>query len=493
MYTRAISLLSFLALANSASAQITLTEIAPPVDLNATFFTGSPAGINPSAIAVEGTTLWVAGFNNQGLVGTTGIVRVDNATTTPAVSTAFAVLTTPGQRGYSGLTVKNTIVGAAFDSGATDLNGIAAYNGTTFAPLWAANTRGICGPGFDPDFNAAGGLTGIGWTTLGAGRRALNDLNSGASYFDLTNGMIIAVTGQPTVWRCMEFDQATGDVYLRMDNFLVKAVRSGTNACAAGVTISGLVTAAGIAGQNVAVLNTNFGTFLLANDRTVATAGQNFFSVVQAFNTNGNATTVQWPGTFTPPTSAGWYDFSYDPASSTLAILDFLNRSVFLFSVGSTQAGTTFCSGDGTGTACPCANSGVAGNGCASSVNPSGANLGSTGVASIGSDSVVLTGSGMPNSSALYFQGTSQQGAGAGTVFGDGLRCAGGTITRLGTKTNVGGGSQYPAAGDPSVSVRGLVSVPGTRTYQIWYRNAAAFCTASTFNLSNGREIVWSL
>jgi len=493
MNTRAISLLSFLALANSASAQITLTEIAPPVNLNTAFFTGSPVGINPSAIAVEGTTLWAAGFNNQGLVGTTGIVRVDNATTTPTVSTPFGVLMTPGERGYTGLTVKNTIVGAAFDSGASDPNGIAAYNGTTLAPLWAANTRGICGPGFDPDFNAAGGLTGIGWTTAGSGRRALNDLNSGASYFNLTDGMIFAVIGQPTVWRCMEFDQASGDVYLRMDNFLVKGVRSGTNASAPGVTIGGLVTAAGIAGQNVAVLNTNFGTYLMANDRTATAAGQNFFSVVRFLDTNGNAATVQWPGTFTPPTSVGWYDFSYDPASSTLAILDFGNRSVFLFSVDSTQVGMTVCPGDGSGTACPCANSGVAGNGCASSVNPSGANLASTGFASISSDTVVLAGSGMPNSSALYFQGTSQQSGGAGSVFGDGLRCAGGSTIRLSTKSNVGGGSQYPAAGDPSVSVRGLVSVPGVRTYQVWYRNAAAFCTVSTFNLTNGREIVWSI
>ncbi|MEY2806172.1 MAG: hypothetical protein RIR65_589, partial [Planctomycetota bacterium] len=33
---------------------------------------------------------------------------------------------------------------------------------------------------------------------------------------------------------------------------------------------------------------------------------------------------------------------------------------------------------------------------------------------------------------------------------------------------------------------------PGTRTYQAWYRNAAAFCTPSGFNLGNGLEIVWA-
>ena len=49
-----------------------------------------------------------------------------------------------------------------------------------------------------------------------------------------------------------------------------------------------------------------------------------------------------------------------------------------------------------------------------------------------------------------------------------------------------------PVAGDPSLSAGGLVSTPGTRTYQAWYRNAAPFCTAATFNLTNGVEIVWT-
>jgi hypothetical protein len=152
---------------------------------------------------------------------------------------------------------------------------------------------------------------------------------------------------------------------------------------------------------------------------------------------------------------------------------------------------TPFCFGDGTGTACPCANSGAAGNGCASSINANGANLTTSGSPSLANDTLVLLGSGMPDSSALYFQGTLQAGGGLGVAFGDGLRCAAGTIVRLKTVTNVGGASQYPQAGDPSVSVKGMVAAPGIRTYQVWYRNAAAFCTTSTFNLTNGVEVNW--
>ncbi len=151
-----------------------------------------------------------------------------------------------------------------------------------------------------------------------------------------------------------------------------------------------------------------------------------------------------------------------------------------------------FCFGDGSGTACPCGNSGAAGNGCANSLNPNGANLAATGTPSIAADTLALVGTGMGNSSALYFQGTTQVGGGAGGVFGDGLRCAGGSVIRLGTETNSGGASQYPTGANPSVSVRGGITAAGTvRYYQCWYRNAAVFCTSSTYNLTNGLTVTW--
>jgi hypothetical protein len=160
---------------------------------------------------------------------------------------------------------------------------------------------------------------------------------------------------------------------------------------------------------------------------------------------------------------------------------------------GALAVGTAFCFGDGSGTACPCGNAGAAGQGCANSINPSGARLAAFGGASIATDSVQLRGSDMPNAAALYFQGTAQSSGGLGSTFGDGLRCAAGTIVRLGTKTNAAGTSRYPETGDASISVRGLVTTPGTRTYQVWYRNSASFCTPATFNLSNGVQIAWGL
>jgi hypothetical protein len=156
-----------------------------------------------------------------------------------------------------------------------------------------------------------------------------------------------------------------------------------------------------------------------------------------------------------------------------------------------TNSGTAFCFGDGSSTTCPCGNAGAIGNGCASSVNPAGARLAATGVPSIAQDTLTVTGTGMPNSSALYFQGTTQTNGGLGSVFGDGLRCAGGSIVRLKSKLNAGGSSAYPTGSDQPISLRGGDSAGDVRTYQCWYRNAAAFCTSSTFNLTNGIQTVW--
>jgi hypothetical protein len=155
------------------------------------------------------------------------------------------------------------------------------------------------------------------------------------------------------------------------------------------------------------------------------------------------------------------------------------------------STGTPICPGDGTGTACPCANSGAAWHGCANSVNANGGLLAATGNASVSADTLVVTGSGMPNAAVLYFQGTQTVGGGAGTVFGDGLRCAQAIVIRLGSKINAGGASHYPESGDATISVRGVDAPGDVRFYQAWYRNAAAFCTPSTFNLTNGLQVTW--
>lgn len=151
-----------------------------------------------------------------------------------------------------------------------------------------------------------------------------------------------------------------------------------------------------------------------------------------------------------------------------------------------------YCFGDGSFGACPCANESGAGlgEGCRSSLGH-GATLVDTGIASLASDTLVLNGAGMTNANALYLQGSLVTTNPAGQL-GDGLLCMNGSIIRLGSKANVAGASHYPEAGNASVSVRGAVTAPGTRAYQVWYRNAAAFCTIATYNLSNGLIVTWA-
>jgi hypothetical protein len=154
----------------------------------------------------------------------------------------------------------------------------------------------------------------------------------------------------------------------------------------------------------------------------------------------------------------------------------------------------SFCAGDGVDpdvtTPCPCANAGGAGRGCANSVEPLGGRLVATGTAA--ADDVVLFGDGMPATVAcIYLQGDALEDA----PFGDGVRCAGGTLVRLRTKINAGGASQFPDGTDTvTLSQRGGVA-PGSgavRHYQTYYRNAAAaFCPPETFNVTNGWSLAW--
>jgi Tol biopolymer transport system component len=159
----------------------------------------------------------------------------------------------------------------------------------------------------------------------------------------------------------------------------------------------------------------------------------------------------------------------------------------------------SFCAG--VASTCPCANAGLAGAGCENSTHSGGALLRAFGRASLVSDQVTLLATGLPpGSSTFFFQGTTRENGGAGISFGDGLRCAGGAVVRLanygvvaGTAAIGYGGQDGLAGGDTTpVHTQGLVPANGgTRTYQAWYRNAAAYCTGAVHNLSNGVEILW--
>lgn len=161
---------------------------------------------------------------------------------------------------------------------------------------------------------------------------------------------------------------------------------------------------------------------------------------------------------------------------------------------GAEQDGRALCFGDGVQQACPCGNASPvgAGAGCRNSQG-FGATLRSRGTASVAADTFELVGASMtPTSFVSYFQGTYALGGGIGTPFTAGLRCAGGSVIRIGATQNVGGASELPnAASTTSISVRGAVpAVGGTRVYQAWHRDALGMC-GFTSNLTNAVLVTW--
>ncbi|HIG10082.1 MAG: hypothetical protein ABGY71_11845 [bacterium] len=155
-----------------------------------------------------------------------------------------------------------------------------------------------------------------------------------------------------------------------------------------------------------------------------------------------------------------------------------------------TGPGSPFCSC--TLAASPCTNPGLDGHGCANSAAPGGSVLSATGNPVVGTDTVVLSASGLPSGEpCLFFQGMNRVNGGAGNTFGDGLRCVGGDIRRLGVSFARGTGVADTSALMQPISVRGGVQLGDLRHYQVWYRDSTSSPCGIFFNLSNGYSIQW--
>ncbi len=359
---KSLAYLTTVFLAPALSAQVTLT-LQQTVDLNST---ANPAnlefiGSNPAVVAWNGTDLFVAGSNNSPNTISCGIVPISGALSgTPTFGTVFGVVTTPSFRGYTGLDIDGTDLAASFDNGGTNANGIVAYD-LAGTQLWAKNDRGSSGVAYDPGFpgGTASGQ-GVGWTKFGSARRALQDAATGADIWTTANGVQFD-SGLSTFWRDIDFDDQNGDIYARRSNLLLRSTRTGDNTIQFTSFPFNPATADFIALQTLEVCNAAGGTFVIFNDRSTSQAGQAFASIVQAVDPSGAAVPLNF-GAFAPPAGNGAYDFSYDAASNTLAILDFANRDVHIFDVGlppftsygagcvnsSGNAGTLTFSGPGT-------------------------------------------------------------------------------------------------------------------------------------------------
>ncbi len=137
----------------------------------------------------------------------------------------------------------------------------------------------------------------------------------------------------------------------------------------------------------------------------------------------------------------------------------------------------------------PCGNDSP-GTGCLNSTG-AGATLDGIGTTSVTTDDLQFYAASMPGStSTLLFAGPNQTNA----AFGDGRRCVASPVYRLGIHTASGGATTY------GPGIRNLLcsnfsqcmSAGSTFNFQVWYRNAASYCTSSTFNLTNGVTVTYT-
>ena len=213
---------------------------------------------------------------------------------------------------------------------------------------------------------------------------------------------------------------------------------------------------------------------------------------------NANANAIRWGTT---------YNFRFDanvpPAGGNIEVgLWGSGAPASVSAAAEIPAGdpslVSFCFGDGSGTPCPCSNSGATSHGCDNSAATGGALLTASGVPSLTVDTLQLTSSGeLPSALSIVLQGDVTI---APTNFGDGLRCAGGNLKRLFVKSASAGTVTAPAPGDPSISAQSAIlgdpiSLGTARVYQVYYRDPSmTFCPdppGNTFNVTNAIAVVW--
>jgi hypothetical protein len=239
---------------------------------------------------------------------------------------------------------------------------------------------------------------------------------------------------------------------------------------------------------NLVAADTNNGPDAFLHDRL--TGGTSRESVGTG-GTQGNGYTYHAVGT-----SDGRY-VVFESDAQNLVSGDTNGVDIFLRDRGQLAA-TPFCFGDGTqASACPCGNSGAPGHGCENSAATGGGLLSISGFSE--PDSAVLAASGLPPTAlAIFLEGNAQLAP--GVSFGDGVRCAGGTLKRLYIKSAVAGIASAPEAGDSPLGFRsaflGDPIAPGTsRWYQTYYRDPDPnFCAApagNLWNVTNGVQADW--
>jgi hypothetical protein len=156
--------------------------------------------------------------------------------------------------------------------------------------------------------------------------------------------------------------------------------------------------------------------------------------------------------------------------------------------------------GSGGVLACPCSNPPAGANrGCDNSAATGGASISGSGNPTLAADTLVFSTAGQCDiGTSIVLQGTVSDAT--GLAFGQGVRCASGSLKRLYVLAATGGSISAPSGGDPAVSVQsaslGDPIVAGQhRYYMVYYRDPIVLggCPASeTYNGTNALDVAWN-
>jgi serralysin len=182
------------------------------------------------------------------------------------------------------------------------------------------------------------------------------------------------------------------------------------------------------------------------------------------------------------PAAGDYYVRVYESGAPTQSQLYRLSLSTSVFY-------PDFCdASDGSLASCPCSNPGNPLSGCDLAQGTGGVQFAIVNQETAPQNRITAQGFGYPQGSspsAVVIRGSSLDPA-APVVFGDGLRCVGTPLVRLGAAIAQFGFSDHTFG-------HGAGAGSGTFFYQLWFRNTpASFCDGTAaFNLSNGRSVMW--
>jgi hypothetical protein len=353
-----------------------------------------PLGNNPMTLVSDGQYAYIGGYYGASAdPNDIGILKINLDDPNDAAVLAGGTQTVGQFRYYGGLVVRDGVLYALCDRPenappSTNVRAIDVItgalvetfdgdfgdgNGIVYEP--AGMTVGATGGlAFDPGY-LGGGDSGLSLLGYGSGRRVLLDINEGTTFYDTSDGMIVAdndtmgcTVSDKTAWRDQVYD-ADGNVYLRRSNQVQKAIRAGANTIGGYAHLTDELYADGtpkdgcgdgrpvatrlapyIVGQNLELIPASSGAtdqdLIIFNDRwdTFSNGDRAFADTVKLITTTGDLPDppVQLldadGGALDPnsvvPDGVGLYDFYYVPERDELLILDFSQRSLLVFGVG---------------------------------------------------------------------------------------------------------------------------------------------------------------